>query len=1497
MSACASRDIFLQIEPLPDYSPLAPLLCARRYGRDCQFNDGHELGRIPAEEILDARVDALVYREYFDADYTLPNTAPLVPADVAEPPWDRRVPSAVIWAKPGERLRIHLRNADPHDCHSLHVHGLRYGIDADGAWPRGVATKDGRRSDEILPGQTWTYVFDITPEMIGAWPFHDHVRHVQMNINRGLLGGIIVRDPRAARVDHEVPMFFHVMAGSSGSVQFESPMLSLGDVFKFKFQVADEITDYICRIHGPSMAGRVRVVAGAPTAAVNVKIEDNKFTPTDITITAGTEVIWTNFGDNQHIVFSGGGGKASFCLNGRAFVGNTPIISANSGETIRWYLFNLDTGSMWHNFHPHASRWQIPSPPGGASDVHALSPVETFVVDTEVPQALRLPCELEQLQCCPPGDACLTELCADFLFHCHVEEHMMAGLVGLIRARQKVWITDAALKQTQLVLPLGCCDNECTPVDLTRCMGRKPLSSRPPQRPPTHGDNPMVMAVPVAAGSPEHVVQMQPHAHTLDAIVHEHPFEPVVVPATGPIDALTVAKTGYWELLPCELPVLAVHAALMHTGRIVFFAGSGNDELYTTGFRSAVYDYQNGTMTMPNTPADVFCAGQSFLPDGRLLVAGGTERYDPFVGLKTALIFDPATEQWTFVHPMKWGRWYPALITLGDGRVMATSGGGNPENELYSNPTGWSVAGPGFGWPLYPHLYLLADGRVFHSGMRLGGSGVLPGFLTPATGAYAPLAAAAIPASFNFGARDQGATVLLPPAQMQKVMVMGGGSPSINAVHIIDTDAPGPHYVAAPSMLRNRVHVNAVILPDRTVVATGGSGIAENALTASTEAEIYDPAANTWTTGARARVPRMYHSIALLLPDARVLTAGSNPSRRNDEMRLEVYHPPYLFRGPRPCIESAPDDLTLGDSFTLHIPDAANVKWLSLVRPMATTHSCDSEQRLIDIAFKHSGVCKLIAHLSDNPNLVPPGHYMLFAVNQAGVPSIAHWLRVKSRLETIRTVKIHPAIGIARVGNSPSEVFIGPEVPGDSTPPAGGYKDKQHRVKRQAARFRLFGYDEHGKLVQELDAKDATILWTVHLANKKAAGPRFEGLRQNAPLRNEGVADRKTLVIDPGARSISGATQSASFDSGSFLGTQVPLGEIRTDEQGRLLVLGGFGHSASPTHAPITTFANNDGWHDDVSDGPVNATVELHGLNQTLHAVGAWVIVGPPKFAPAVQSISTLYDVLLQAAVDKLGFVLPDQPSFSRDIFPLLARVTQMKWVSALSGSAHKTLAAILPPPGPDAVRAAIFERLRNPNDGSGGDMPMVWSEHYGMQADERAAPREMVDMDAAENQPVTRTQYRVLEQWKNGDFVDDWSGPPTPSAEITPEGLDRAALETCVGGPFYPGIEAGWALRDVLPFAEPLRLSQAALLAGDVTQQMSVPWQSDFNDCQFEEPLAWWPAQRPDDVFVGGGDTPVKWTRGIVDGPEDMIKHWHRLGFVVKDGTRFVESEREDQE
>jgi hypothetical protein len=516
------------------------------------------------------------------------------------------------------------------------------------------------------------------------------------------------------------------------------------------------------------------------------------------------------------------------------------------------------------------------------------------------------------------------------------------------------------------------------------------------------------------------------------------------------------------------------------------------------------------------------------------------------------------------------------------------------------------------------------------------------------------------------------------------------------------------------------------------------------------------------------------------------------------------------------------------------------------------------------------------------------------------------------QMAKIDTIKVHPAIGIARLGNSPRGFFVGPEKPGVYTPARRGYRDAQGRIKHQAARFRLFGYDKDRKLIGEITAQDADITWSVNLANKKAEWVQFQG-RQSVTdqtlRRNPTVADRDSLIISPGPRSLNGASKSASFDTGTFLGTPVHLGDIRSDNYGRLLVLGGFGKSGSPDNMPLTEFANNDGWYDDVSDGPVTATVKLNNNGQIIKAVGGWVICAAPKFAPPIENVITLYDTLLQVAVDKLGLVLASKPSFTNDIYPLLQRAMNIKWVSGMAAHpgahedeeealdavhhggveepAHSTLAAIIPPPGSTEAREAIFGKLRDPSlpgEESGGesDMPMIHSDFY----------------PAESNQPLTRIQYGNLEKWKDGNFINDWTGPPVPSQLITPAGLDRAALESCVGGAFYPGFEAGWMLRDTYEYSEPFRLDPAHLNPGDVTKQMALPWQADFTECGQEGELAWWPAQRPDEVFPEAGGPQTAWTRDLVESMEDMVQRWHRLGFIVKKSsmgdTMYVETERD---
>ena len=478
----------------------------------------------------------------------------------------------------------------------------------------------------------------------------------------------------------------------------------------------------------------------------------------------------------------------------------------------------------------------------------------------------------------------------------------------------------------------------------------------------------------------------------------------------------------------------------------------------------------------------------------------------------------------------------------------------------------------------------------------------------------------------------------------------------------------------------------------------------------------------------------------------------------------------------------------------------------------------------------------------------------------------------------ITSVKIFPSIGIARLGNSP-EFFVGYERPGDRTPPAGGYRDAHCRIKRQAARFRLFAFDG-ATLVGEITLAEADeISWTVHLANKKASWKKFDGLNGNAPLRNAGyMGPRADLEIDPGPRTLDGPNQAAGFNTGRFLNKVVALGEMRTEADGRLLVTGGFGSSGSvPAGEEIVHYANNDLWHDDVSDGPVAATVVIGG--ETFEASPAWVICGPPDFAPPLDSVTTLYDTLFQVAVDEGWLSVPAIPSFTQDIYPILQRIFDLARASNLAGSGHfdfdgSSAAAMSP-----ARRQSILSRLRDPNNpGAAGpaDMPRLFDDSNGFLL------------------TVTKAQYEILKQWKDGNFTPDWPGsPPAPPANITPEGLTQAALEACVGAAFFPGIEASWFLRDTYTYLEPFRLDPAGRNAGDVTKQMAVPWQADFWKCQEAGGYAWWPAQRPDDVFPEGGGGPDLWTREIVFDHEDMIDHWHKLGFVVRKAGQLVETQR----
>jgi hypothetical protein len=485
------------------------------------------------------------------------------------------------------------------------------------------------------------------------------------------------------------------------------------------------------------------------------------------------------------------------------------------------------------------------------------------------------------------------------------------------------------------------------------------------------------------------------------------------------VDADESATRGVWRILDHSSQILGIHAALLHTGDVLWFAGSGADpdDHEAKRFRTRVWHYPSRRFTSPRTPIDLFCAGQTFLAGGRLLAAGGTLRYGPFRGIRDALVFDPEDLRWIRVRRMHRPRWYPTLTTLGDGRVLSVSGRGAGRTlirvpEVFEAGEGWRLLpSPGL-IPWYPHLFLLDDGRIFYSGGQMSGNrGARPQIWNIANGNTR-----VVPGLPQPRIRNQSASVLLGDARDQRVMIIGGGGAEIHehgddedhpfegdedlphvattSCAIVDLSAAQPRYRRAPSLREPRMHLNATLLPDRTVLASGGARVEEHRVDASLHAEIFDPRRRRWTLGAKSRVPRLYHSTALLVPDGRVVTAGSNPAPKADELRIEVYSPPYLFRGARPQLTLSRNRARYGAKMRATVPNAADLREVNLLRPGATTHAFNCEQRLLDLAFEVTAADRITLTFPRRRTIAPPGWYMVFAISSDGVPSVGRFVRL-----------------------------------------------------------------------------------------------------------------------------------------------------------------------------------------------------------------------------------------------------------------------------------------------------------------------------------------------------------------------------------------------------------------------------------------------------------------------------------------------------------------------
>jgi hypothetical protein len=531
------------------------------------------------------------------------------------------------------------------------------------------------------------------------------------------------------------------------------------------------------------------------------------------------------------------------------------------------------------------------------------------------------------------------------------------------------------------------------------------------------------------------------------------------------LDIDTATTKGVWRLLPYFSQVLPVHAALLHTGKVLFFAGSGNNafrfgspdfgnvakQIYTSVLwdpNKSVFD--NNTFIHPptlkrsnGTVIDYFCCGHTFLSDGRVLVVGGTIKYDVnivngemqpapngFEGIRDTLIFDPdpLKESWTAEQLMAHGRWYPTVIMLSDGSALVASGldetGQGNSNDTFERNldpanAAWTKTRD-FALPLYPHLFQLGDGRLFYTGGKMDTAGdSVPLVFDPIN---------ATPSTVINGLTDQAdcnqcASVILPPAHDQQFMILGGGpeddgpvrQPATHRVATIDFKSVNPAYHAKSALNHERMHVNAVLLPDRTVLVVGG-GVTREA-SAQThvvdplggrevfEGEIYDLRTNIWSITAPATVARLYHSVALLLPDGRVVSAGGNPDKGSqvnwlppdllEEMRLEIFSPPYLFKkNTRPIIQNAPEQIKYNSEIQIQTPQANQIKWVNLIRPGLTTHSFNGTQRLVDVPFTLQPPDTLNANVPAERNIAPPGWYMLFLTDQDEVPSVAQWVHL-----------------------------------------------------------------------------------------------------------------------------------------------------------------------------------------------------------------------------------------------------------------------------------------------------------------------------------------------------------------------------------------------------------------------------------------------------------------------------------------------------------------------
>jgi Domain of unknown function (DUF1929)/Bacterial Ig-like domain len=519
--------------------------------------------------------------------------------------------------------------------------------------------------------------------------------------------------------------------------------------------------------------------------------------------------------------------------------------------------------------------------------------------------------------------------------------------------------------------------------------------------------------------------RIPPHARATERRLEQHTMAVTAGHAAAAAAAVTgsTSQVGQWGPV-VDWPVVGMHVALLENGKVLAYDSIGDNATETYEIqdrtRATVWDPATGAQTPVDvtTGYNLFCSGLAHLMDGTLFLAGGNKDTQ-LNGIVQTHLFNSNTNTWSLGPNMAAGRWYPSVTPLANGETLITEGGPDMPEVRKTDGGLRALTTASLDLPLYPWLDVAPDGRAFYSGPDQ----TMRSLNTAGGGSWQSYGQRD---SLN---RDYGGHALY---DVGKILVAGGGPSSTNG-SVINVNGATPQVsVTAPMAYGRRQH-NLTVLADGTVLATGGNSSGAGLVDLNNgvyPAELWNPATGTWRTLAAMRVTRQYHSTALLLPDARVLSAGGGICSTCDAVgylakNAEVFSPPYLFKksgglAPRPQITSAPDRVTYNAPFAISTPNAASIRKVALVRLGAVTHSVNMEQRYVPLSFT-AGTGTLNATAPVNPNVAPPGVYMLFVTDANGVPSVARMVQVGTSPSNPPSVDgVYPADGAT--GVSPNSV-------------------------------------------------------------------------------------------------------------------------------------------------------------------------------------------------------------------------------------------------------------------------------------------------------------------------------------------------------------------------------------------------------------------------------------------------------------------------------------------